>query len=559
MDATKKLAQFFGDEKFPVEWANEEEKGLFWWFDDNHCPNPISPMYYSLNGWWGPTCEYMYRRFDMPMGLLWPAKRINGYVYTAIIGRGPEEEAATGPYYGWVMPTYAKNFLDWWEKRYLPEVRTNFEYIDTFDAEHATLPELMIYLEEMIDIQERHFRLHWILNFAQFQVSIDFGTVVKELLGDISPEVMGKVNISRVDRNWDSLLELWKLKEKVKADKDLSAAFTEGGAAAEIRTLLEKTKAGADFLRAIQVYANEFGYKSIYTHEYKFKLWVEDNTPIVEQVKNYFDTDYDYHKAYNKCIKEQDEAIAELRKKLASRPKADKDRFEQALDLNLRMMPLTPDHHFYFDQATFARLRLVLLRVARKMVKDGLLDDPEDIMYLEYEQLRRYIASPKTYDARSLIAKAKKEMEKARQVHPRAWVGTVTQWNMYSEPYHTLWGYPERFERGSGEGIKGEIKGLAASAGVVEGVAHVVHNPVEFDDVKKGEIMVCIMTNPAWAVVFSKIAGIVTDTGGVLSHSAIVAREFMIPGVVGTSNATREIKTGDKIRVNGSTGVVVVL
>ena len=71
--------------------------------------------------------------------------------------------------------------------------------------------------------------------------------------------------------------------------------------------------------------------------------------------------------------------------------------------------------------------------------------------------------------------------------------------------------------------------------------------------------MVCIMTNPAWAVVFSKIAGIVTDTGGVLSHSAIVAREFMIPGVVGTSNATREIKTGDKIRVNGSTGVVVVL
>ena len=243
---------------------------------------------------------------------------------------------------------------------------------------------------------------------------------------------MGKVNISRVDRNWDSLLELWKLKEKVKADKDLSAAFTEGGAAAEIRTLLEETKAGADFLRAIQVYANEFGYKSIYTHEYKFKLWVEDNTPIVEQVKNYFDTDYDYHKAYNKCIKEQDEAIAELRKKLASRPKADKDRFEQALDLNLRMMPLTPDHHFYFDQATFARMRLVLLRVARKMVKDGLLDDPEDIMYLEYEQLRRYIASPKTYDARSLIAKAKKEMEKARQVHPRAWVGTVTQWNMYS-------------------------------------------------------------------------------------------------------------------------------
>lgn len=558
MEANKKLAQFFGDEKFPVEWKNEDEKNLFWFFDDNHCPNPVSPMYYSLNGWWGPTCEYMYRRFDMPMGVLWPAKRINGYLYTAIVGRGAEEEAATAPYYGWVIPTYAKNFLDWWANRYLPEVKTNFAYIDGFDAEHATLPELMIYLEEAIDIQERHFRLHWILNFAQFQVSTDFGAVVKELIGDVSPELMGKVNISRADRNWDSLLELWKLKEKVKADKDLSAAFTKGSAAAEIRSLLEKTKAGADFLKAVQVYANEFGYKSIYTHEYIFKLWVEDDTPIIEQVKNYFDSDYDYHKAYNKCIKEQDEAIAELRRMLASKSQADKDRFEQALDLNLRMMPLTPDHHFYFDQATFARMRLVLLKVARKMVKEGLLDDPEDIMFLEYEQLRRYVASPKTYDGRGLIAKAKKEMEKASTVHPRAWVGTVTQWSMYSEPYHTLWGYPERFERGSGEGIKGEIKGLAASAGVVEGKAHVVHSPAEFDTVKKGEIMVCTMTNPAWVVVFSKIAGIVTDAGGVLSHSAIVAREFMIPGVVGTSNATKEIKTGDTIRVNGSTGVVEI-
>lgn len=242
MDPNKQLAQFLGDASFPVDWKNEEEKKLFWFFDDNHIPNPISPMYFSLNGWWGPTCEYMYRRFNMPLGLAWPAKRINGYVYTAIVGRSPEEEAATGPYYGWIMPTYATNFLDWWEKRYVPEVKGNFEYIDNFDAEHATLPELMIYLEEMIDIQERHFRLHWILNYAQFQVSMDFGALVKELIGEVSSELMGKVNISRADRNWDSLKELWNLKEKVKANKELSAAFTKGTHAAEIRSLLERAR-----------------------------------------------------------------------------------------------------------------------------------------------------------------------------------------------------------------------------------------------------------------------------------------------------------------------------
>ena len=81
----------------------------------------------------------------------------------------------------------------------------------------------------------------------------------------------------------------------------------------------------------------------------------------------------------------------------------------------------------------------------------------------------------------------------------------------------------------------------------------------EFDQVRKGEIIVCQMTNPAWVVLFTKIIGLVTDAGGTTSHPAVVSREFGIPAVVGTSNATQRIKTGDRIRVNGSTGVVEIL
>ena len=194
------------------------------------------------------------------------------------------------------------------------------------------------------------------------------------------------------------------------------------------------------------------------------------------------------------------------------------------------------------------------------LLQEGLLDDQEDILYLQYEQLRRYVGDPKNYPARKLIKEAKKAREEAFKIKPRDWVGTVTQHNMYEEPYHTLWGYPEKFEREQeGKKVKGEVRGLAGSPGMIEGIARVVKSPAEFDSVKQGDIMVCIMTNPAWVVVFSKIAAIVTDAGGVLSHSAVVAREFMIPGVVGTSNATKEIKTGDKIRVDGNKGVVTIL
>jgi pyruvate,water dikinase len=90
-------------------------------------------------------------------------------------------------------------------------------------------------------------------------------------------------------------------------------------------------------------------------------------------------------------------------------------------------------------------------------------------------------------------------------------------------------------------------------------MARVVVSPDEFDAVHKGEIVVCRMTSPAWVVLFTRISGLVTDAGGMASHPAVVSREFGIPAVVGTSEATRKIKTGDRVRVNGSLGRVEIL
>ena len=106
---------------------------------------------------------------------------------------------------------------------------------------------------------------------------------------------------------------------------------------------------------------------------------------------------------------------------------------------------------------------------------------------------------------------------------------------------------------------KGKIEGLGVSPGVIEGVAKVVASPEEFDQVKQGDIMVCQMTNPAWTPLFAIIGGIVCDAGGMVAHPAVMAREFGIPGVTGTGIATREIKTGDRLRVDGSNGLVEIL
>ena len=103
------------------------------------------------------------------------------------------------------------------------------------------------------------------------------------------------------------------------------------------------------------------------------------------------------------------------------------------------------------------------------------------------------------------------------------------------------------------------VTGIGGSPGVVEGVARVVLREDQFDEVRAGDILVCHMTNPAWVVLFTKIAGLVTNAGGLTAHPAVLSREFGIPAVVGTQDGTQRINTGDRLRVDGGKGVVEIV
>ncbi len=104
-----------------------------------------------------------------------------------------------------------------------------------------------------------------------------------------------------------------------------------------------------------------------------------------------------------------------------------------------------------------------------------------------------------------------------------------------------------------------EIRGFAASSGVVEGPARIVKSVDEISRLRQGDILVCQITNPTWAPIFQTIVAAVSDIGGSMSHAAIVAREYGLPAVVGTGNATARIKDGQWIRVDGGRGIVTIL
>jgi pyruvate,water dikinase len=344
------------------------------------------------------------------------------------------------------------------------------------------------------------------------------------------------------------------MKNEVRDESELRAAFESEDTKA-IAASLRSTDRGRRFIaERIEPYQREFGWHAVWSHEFIFPTVREEMEPVLELIRGYLATDYDFPAAIDAMRKDIEAASAEILDGLAGEAL---EEMRAANAVNLRMAPLTPDHHFYIDQGANAHVRLVLLAVGTKLVEAGRLDQPDDVLFLRYNELRMLIGNADAVDARGLVARRRAEREAARNVHPRDWVGTVTP-SQLAFPYLVNWGYPERFHRQQSEDAA-RIEGIAGSPGTVEGTARVVMTVDEFDQVRAGDILVCQMTNPAWVVLFTKIAGLVTDTGGTTSHPAVLSREFGIPAVVGTSVASKRIRTGDRIRVDGTKGIVEVL
>ena len=570
------LGQFLGDESFPVEWTSETEKLLFWVYDDLHCPKPLSPMYEDIGGWW-LSCDHMFRRFGTPFATDWIYKKVNGYLYTAAIPAEaglnvatqeynyetqaivPEDDGYAGKigaYLGTVLPVYGNNFVMWWRERFVPEMDRNFAYIEGMleKKDQLSLAEVAVLLEDAIDMHDRHWKIHWMLNFAQLSATLNLRAVMEKTHGRIDEALLGRLQSSANDRNWDKIKALWEMKEEVKADPVLAAAFANAAATA-IVPALQATEPGRRFIdERVVPYQMEFGWHAVWSHEFIYPSFREDMTPVVQLIRDQYASDYDYPSKIAALRADIDAAAKEI---LAGLDGEALEEMRAANEINLKMAPLTPDHHFYIDQGANAHVRLVLIAVGEKLVAKGVLDSPDDVILFRYNQLREFIGDPGSMDGRAIAAAARAGRAAAEKVQPRDWVGTVTATQL-AFPYLNLWGFPDKFTRSQ---VKehGKVSGIAGSPGVVEGVARVVMSEAEFDSLLEGEILVCQMTNPAWQVLYGKIIAVVTDAGGTVSHPAVLAREYSIPAVVGTSVGTSTIRTGQRIRVDGNTGIVEIL
>jgi len=253
----------------------------------------------------------------------------------------------------------------------------------------------------------------------------------------------------------------------------------------------------------------------------------------------------------------------------------DEDRaaYDQMIALAHRVFPYVEGHKFYcehwYTNLFFNKIR----EFGGLLSAQGFFPATEDVFQLTHYELEMAIIDLMTSWSNGSAPRGPAQWPKivaerraaivewAKHVTPPA-LGPVP--DVIDDPAIVmLWGITreslDNWLRADGGADSNEVRGFAASSGVVEGPARIVKSADEISRLKKGDILVCQITNPTWAPIFQTIVAAVSDIGGSMSHAAIVAREYGLPAVVGTGNATARIKDGQRIRVDGGRGIVTIL
>jgi pyruvate,water dikinase len=203
-------------------------------------------------------------------------------------------------------------------------------------------------------------------------------------------------------------------------------------------------------------------------------------------------------------------------------------------------------HTYDIDYPGLLATREALLGFGRRLVAEGLLAAVDDVWLLERDELRRALGE--TLDLRAIVALRRDEQARGLAEGVRPFLGDPPVARTRDTAVEGFYG-----SAGSA------LSGAGASPGVAEGTARVVAGPADFSRVAHGDVLVTTTTTPAWTPLFPSLAALVTETGGILSHAAVVAREYGLPAVVGAAGATRAIADGARVRVDGTAGTITIV
>jgi rifampicin phosphotransferase len=320
----------------------------------------------------------------------------------------------------------------------------------------------------------------------------------------------------------------------------------------------------AEFARAFSDYVEANGHRSL-RYDVIEPTLAETPHVLLRLVADQLELEFSPDRAAQEALRRRSQAADEARRLLASHADADRKRFERALARAREAYPALEDRAWVTFSVQAALLRRLALEIGRRLVEAGQLAAVDDVFFLETDDARSALFDGADRRDRAHVARGRRAWAMA---HPGPYAygdppSGEPPFDLLPPPARlvnqgVLWGLSQVFGEPGGVQQEGVVAGTPASPGRYTGTVRVVMGEHQFGKIRAGDVVVCPTTSPAWSVVFPSMGALVTDGGGILSHPAIIAREHGIPAVVGTGNATEVLKDGQRVTVDGSTGVVEV-
>ncbi len=545
----------------------EHDKGIFWFRDDLHQPFAVSPLGMTTiqkHHAWG--YHVAAKQTNLPPSKGAHVKIHKGRVYLGFALISDAQEVARRAQ---EFEKLVEHCIDHWDefyRGYIAEVSAGLATLAAVEPDRLATCDLVRYLERSDEINRRNWEIHFILMYPADTIYLRFEEFCRKL-GIDEPQMVSMMS------GFDSMpartdAELWALAAAARR-QGLDRVLLDTPAS-EVHAVLSGIPEARDWLARFDEFLRVFGNRISAAHlDVIFSTWREDPTPVFETIRSYFrrmDDGWDHAKQRDLVNRAREEAIAAAERKL---PPDALSEFRRLLAVGQKVYAYQEDHGFYIDQGSTAALHVTLMACGRRLQKGGLLDQADDVFYLSYAELHEVLSdlardeSVAIYHHQALVpplvVERKEQRSKVPELEAPLTLGNVPK-TMTDPIAIKVFGIIDEILHPKGEKeIRLKLEGFPASPGVVEGPARVVMHFEDFAKVQSGDILVCPYTGTAWTPLFLKIAGVVTDTGGMLTHAAIAAREYGIPAVVGTWNATTSVRNGDIVRIDGAAGAVEIV
>ena len=552
----------YGHAPFVVEpfgTFSKEDESRFW-FLDFHWSRGLTPLglLWNEDGYgWGT--QFAAELMPLPTGR-GVAQRIAGtHTYAASIPvNSPQEVQRRMDRMRRYLPGFLHDFESTWA-RHVAELDEGFQYFRGIDFRSVPLERLAPLLREARAYHRRAFEIHFAMMYPLLANFRGFCGVCSEL--GIDSDEIGKflqgydTKIAETDR------ELWRL-TRAALSAGLETVFAAHDPERLNAELIAAGGAASGWLAQLTDFLDVYGFRTEGTADVALPSWREDPTPVLGTIKTFLagEHDFDFDAAAKALHDEREDAIDRARSQLTLR---EQRIFDAALAsvraANFRWWQ--DDHNFHIDLRAALPLRWAALAVAERAGAQR----PDDTLFLFWPELMAVATRQGSIAGFASIIEARRQYfeywHERRGSMPRV-LGTIPEFvddPIMVEIFGLTRDYLAVTRAARSGAVVHRVTGIGAAKGTARGTARVLRDADELYRVLPGEVLVCESISPNWTPAFARIAACVCDGGGMMSHAAIVGREYGVPTVTACALATAVIADGDVLEVDGDRGVVTVL